>query len=104
MQETQDRVSDLQEELEILQKKQLQVVGDRDMLHTKNKELRDKNLKATQDLEDRDSKIEQLQATLEIATSAKNFLKKSQEAAQRKLERIKEDNFLIPKKKGEESK
>ena len=51
------------------------------MLHTKNKELRDKNLKATQDLEDRDSKIEQLQATLEIATSAKNFLKKSQEAA-----------------------
>lgn len=74
------------------------------MLHTKNKELRDKNLKATQDLEDRDSKIEQLQATLEIATSAKNFLKKSQEAAQRKLERIKEDNFLIPKKKGEETK
>ena len=47
------------------------------MLHTKNKELRDKNLKAMQDLEDRDSKIEQLQATLEIATSAKNFLKKS---------------------------
>ena len=74
------------------------------MLHTKNKELRDKNLKALQDLEDRDSKIEQLQATLEIATSAKNFLKKSQEAAQRKLERIKEDNFLIPKKKGEEAK
>ena len=61
-------------------------------------------LKQMQDLEDRDGKIEQLQATLEIATSAKNFLKKSQEAAVKKLERIKEDNFLIPKKKEEEKK
>jgi len=30
-----------------------------------------------QEVEDRDGKIEQLEAQLEIATSAKNFLKKS---------------------------
>ena len=47
------------------------------MLLTKNKDQRDKMLKQMQDIEDRDGKIEQLQATLEIATSAKNFLKKS---------------------------
>lgn len=45
MQETQDVVSDLKEELEILQKKQLQLQGDRDLLQTKNKDQRDKMLK-----------------------------------------------------------
>ena len=104
LQETQDLVSDLKEELEIIQKKHLQLQGDRDLLLTKNKDQRDKMMKQMQDIEDRDGKIEQLQATLEIATSAKNFIKKSQEAAVKKLERIKEDNFLIPEKKEEEKK
>lgn len=38
LQETQDRFSDLQEELEIIQKKHLQLQGDRDLLLTKNKD------------------------------------------------------------------
>jgi len=44
-----------------------------------------------------------LQATIEILTSGKNFIKKSYDSLMAKLKRIEEENFLIPKKK-EESK
>jgi hypothetical protein len=45
-----------------------------------------------------------LQATVEILTSGKNFIKKSYDSVMTKLKRIEEDNFLIPKKKEEEKK
>lgn len=41
---------------------------------------------------------------MEILTSGKNFIKKSYDSLMAKLKRIEEDNFLIPKKKEEESK
>ena len=41
---------------------------------------------------------------MEILTSGKNFIKKSYDSLMAKLKRIEEENFLIPKKKEEESK
>jgi len=53
---------------------------------------------------DKDDKIEQLQATVEILTSGKNFIKKSYDSVMNKLKKLEEENFLIPKKKDEEKK
>ena len=49
--------------------------------------------------QDKDDKIEELQANVEIHVNAKNFLKKSYDSLMAKLKRIEEENFLIPKKK-----
>lgn len=94
-------VADLKEELEISEKKQLAISGERDLLQTKCKDAAFQNITLQETIIDKDEKIEQLQATIEILTSGKNFIKKSYDSLMNKLKRIEEDNFLIPKKKEE---
>ena len=101
--EAQRLVSDLKEELDIFEKKQLALSGERDILISKNRDQVFQMSKHVETIQDKDEKIEQLQATIEILTSGKNFIKKSYDSLMAKLKRIEEENFLIPKKK-EESK
>jgi chromosome segregation ATPase len=99
--EARNLIGNLKEELDIQEQKQTQVAADRDQLSAK---LREQNFLFTKQQEvvnDKDEQIEQLQATVEILTSGKNFIKKSYDSALNKLKKMQEDNILIPKKKEE---
>lgn len=59
------------------------------------------NSKLQETIGDKDDKIDQLTATVEILTSGKSFIKKSYDSLQNKIKKMEEENFLIPKKKEE---
>lgn len=102
--EAKREVAHFKEELEILEKKHLQLQTERDQLDWKCRDLQVQMVKQNEAIVDKDDKIEELNATKEILTSGKNFIKKSYDALQNKLRKIEQENYIIPKSKEEEKK
>ena len=97
-------MADIKEELDILEKKNAHVMGERDGLNSKCRDMQFQMTQLQETITDKDEKIEHLQAQMEVLQSGKAFIKKSYDSLMAKFKKIEDENLLIPKKKSEEAK
>ena len=88
LKESQKLIADLKEELAIAEGRVKQAHAERDQIQTKAKEFVGKIQKLTDESQDKDDKIDQLNATIEILNSDKTYIKKSYDSLLEKYKRI----------------
>jgi len=102
LKEAQKLVADIKEELAIAEGRVKQAYSERDKIQSKAKEFIHKIQKLTDASQDKDDKIGQLNATIEILNSDKAYVKKSYDILLAKCQKMQDENILIPKKSSNE--
>ena len=98
LKESQKLIADLKEELAIAEGRVKQAHAEKEQIQIKAKEIVGKMQKLTDESQDKDDKIDQLNTTIEILNSDKTYIKKSYDSLLEKYKRIQDENILIPKK------